>query len=524
MQFVRWIVHASLGVAMGMVASGRPLAWADDRPTLTVAVNALPTKLDPADNFFAPDLRIAASVFDTLIKRDYLAEIKQPGLGAALTPSLAESWMRLDDRTLELRLRRGVRFHNGDELTARDVAVTFSQERIFGENAWFPGARRYLGDLEPVQILDPYTVRIRARASDSLLEYRLASWGARIVNGRAYTELGRQGFARAPVGTGPIKLLEWRTSELMRFAPHDDYFGGRPSFGALFVREVPLASSRVNGLITGEYDIVNQLGSDQLADLSGRAGIAARPSALEQPIVLWVWGSQPAVSDKRVRQALALAIDRELIVEQLQGGMVPSLTTFQLPVFGAFYDPGRPGLRHDPDRAARLLREAGYAGQPIVFRVVGNYYVGGESVAQAVEGMWRAVGLNARIEIVENFSQALGDGRDVVLGGCTYAFPTPEGLGPCFFAARSWAEQYGFPAGVGTMPTLGRELIETGDATERRRLFIAMLDQLETEVPAIPLYLNPQHYAARSGVGWLPYPDLAMDFRPENLSFSTARR
>jgi peptide/nickel transport system substrate-binding protein len=354
-----------------------------------------------------------------------------------------------------------------------------------------------------------------------VLEHRLSIWAARIVNARAYRALGAQGFTRAPVGTGPFRLETWGGG-VLRLAAHDDYFGGRPNVRAIEFREVPLLSSRIAGLQAGEFDIINQVAADQIAIIARRADLEVRPATIGQWQALWLWGAEPVMGDARRRQALALAIDRNLLVSTLQGGLVPAATSFQAPSFAPFYEAGRAGFAYDPECARRLLRESGYSNEPVVLRLVANYYAAGEAVAQAIVEMWRAVGVNARLEIVENFTQARGAGRDVVFGGCSYSFPTPEGLGPCFLAANNWTEQYGFPDGVGGLRGLAAELAAAHDTAARQTAFRRILDELETQAPVVPLYIVPQHFAAKRTVRWTPYADFAMDFRAANLQVIAA--
>jgi peptide/nickel transport system substrate-binding protein len=512
-----WLMVAGALAASGLIATALP-AHAQARPDLSVAVNGLPVKLDPADNPLAVDLRVTTSVFDTLIKRDFLNELRNPEKGTLLVPSLATEWRRIDARTLELKLRQGVKFHNGDEFTADDVLYTFSAERIFGPKAFIPSAVRYLGEFESVQAVDKYTVRITAKLPDPVLEYRLATFGGYIVSKRAYAELGFEKFKRAPVGTGPLKFVEWKSGSYMKFAAHDDYFGGRPNFNSVTFTEVPEVSARVAGLLSGSFDMITQLDPDQIDTIRGRAGLSVAAALLEQPQMLYVWGEQPGVRNPLVRQALAISIDRDRITEKLLGGMTTPELTFQLPSFGALYSADRQGFKYDPERAKRLLKEGGYQGEPVVLRIVGNYYAGGEVISQAMQSMWQAVGINAKLEIVENFNQAYAAGRAVVLGGCSYVMPTPEGIAPCFFAPNSFEKQRGFPKGVANLDEIAGGLASAPTVAERAKIFGKIQDVLEAEVPGIPLYRIPQIFGVKKSVAWTAYPELGMDFRPVNLS------
>jgi peptide/nickel transport system substrate-binding protein len=166
------------GIALG--ALGASTAQAADRPDIVVAVADNPPTLEPAKEMSNVGTRITYSLFDTLIRRDFLSG--EGGGGAKLVPSLATSWERIDDTTLEVKLREGVTFHNGAAFNADDVVFTFSPERLIGEDSPLPQGRAYFGVLDRVEKLDDYTVRFVTKAPDPLFEQRLASWASWIVD------------------------------------------------------------------------------------------------------------------------------------------------------------------------------------------------------------------------------------------------------------------------------------------------------------------------------------------------------
>ncbi|HUH77406.1 MAG TPA: ABC transporter substrate-binding protein, partial [Devosia sp.] len=188
-------------------------AMAQTRPDLVVGVADLPATLEPGKELSNVGTRVNYSIFDTLIRRNFLSA--EGGSGSELVPALAISWKRVDELTLEVKLRDDVKFHNGAPLTAEDVAFTFSPERLRGENALLPEGPAYFSILQDVKIIDPTTVHFVTKTPDPLLEQRLASWASWIVNkqdwlAKAETDGGVPMF---PVGTGPYKLDEYRADE-----------------------------------------------------------------------------------------------------------------------------------------------------------------------------------------------------------------------------------------------------------------------------------------------------------------------
>jgi len=510
---------AAFGLAAMVLGTA---AHAQQRPDLKIAVNSLGEKMDPADNPLATELRIYGSVFDNLIRRDYAAESADPSKGAVLVPALATDWKRIDDRTLELDLRHDVKFHNGDEFTADDVAFTFSQDRIFGKDAMLPAAKSFFGCWEPVEVLSTYKVRIKACKTDPVLELKLTHYSAGIVNKRAYLAMGQAAFKRAPVGTGPLKFVEWTTGDHIKFTAFDEFWGGKPNFSSITFLEVPETSARVAGLVSGDFDIITQVTPDQFGVIQQNSDLKVLPALLDQFQLLWMIGKEPVISDKRVRQALAMAIDRNAIVKALWNGQTTAENQLQLPSLGALYDKDRKGVTYDPGGAKKLLAEAGYNGQPVSLRVPANYYVNGETVLQAIQSMWQAVDVNAKIQVVENWTQAYGVGASAVMGGCGFDLPAPESLASCFYGDKALIRQRGFPEGVPGLDAAAEKLA-TIDVSKRKEAFTKMLDVFADEVPTIPLYRTPQFFAAKSNIQWTPTADFRTDFRPYSLSIKSGK-
>src|SRR5215468_2630186 len=273
-------------VLAGLAATALPapaLAQADNRPSINIAVQQIVNSaaLDVLREQSNVGDRIFLSMFETLIGRNYQGNLE-------MVPGLATEWRRIDDRTVELALRRGVKFHNGDELSAEDVVFSFGPERMFGApdaagaqgtlfaqtaNARAGGlppevpavARRMWPALEKVEAVDRTTVRFVNRIPDVTLEGRIQRTGSEIVSKRAFLAAENWlAFARAPVGTGPYKVREFRPDFHLALEAHDDYWGGRPPLKEVKFVVVPEISSRVNGLLSGQYDFICDMPPDQI--------------------------------------------------------------------------------------------------------------------------------------------------------------------------------------------------------------------------------------------------------------------
>lgn len=213
-----------LGLAL-VVALFVPLAFAQtaDRPNLVIGVAGNPGGLDPATELSNVGTRVVYNIYDTLIERNFLSDGQ--GGGNELVPMLAESWERISDTVLELKLRDDVTFHNGDPLTSADVKFTF--ERILDPDSPYIEAKGYFATFASIETPDDVTVRIVTTEPDPLLEQRLASWAAQIVPQTYFEEVGFEGFAQNPVGTGPYKFAEMRADDRIVLDAFDNYWGRR---------------------------------------------------------------------------------------------------------------------------------------------------------------------------------------------------------------------------------------------------------------------------------------------------------
>jgi peptide/nickel transport system substrate-binding protein len=495
------------------------LAQSDRRPVLTVAVADLPPTLEPAMELSNVGTRITYSVFDTLIRRDFLGS--PDGGGAALKPHLAASWQRNGAQELVVELRQGVKFHNGDELTSEDVVFTFAEGRLRGEKRTIPEGAAYFGVLESVEALDKYKVRFRTRVPDVLLEHRLSSWASWIVNRRAYERDGIVAFGQNPVGTGPYRMKRMARDQVYEFEAFDDYFMGPPAAKTVAFRAIPQLATRMAGLASGEFDLITNVPPDQIQTIEKARDVEARSVVLANSHVLVFDERGQAMGDKRVRQALSLSIDRQALVEGLWLGRAKVPASHNYPEYGQMFVEGRE-YKFNPERAKQLLKEAGYKGEPIVYRAAPNYYTRSLEAAQVLVEMWKAVGINAQLQVVENFTQMRGPGQQIAQWSNSTRFPDPLGAlwvawGPAGEPQRR--KEFG---ATEKFNAAGRALESETDPARRKQLFSTMLDAWEDECPGTILYQPLETYGVRKRIQWRPYTFYFMDLRPDNLSFTSA--
>ncbi|MGY2047349.1 ABC transporter substrate-binding protein [Methylobacterium sp. JK268] len=481
-------------------------------------VVAMPTSpgtatLEPSRDYGNVTFRMGYNLYDNLLGIDYRD-------GAKLVPALATEWHRVSPTAMEFTLREGVRFHDGGTMTEEDVAFTFGPERMSDPKA--PGyaqTRPFLPTIEAVESIGPGRVRVTTRGPDPLLERRLAGWGAQIISKRAF--LAAPSFAvweKAPVGTGPFKVKEFSYDRRFVFSAHDGYWGGRPAIDELEFRIVPELASRLNQLATGEAQFITEVSPDQLPTIEAMAGRETAGGAIQNLRAIVYNKFDPALADPRVRRALSCAIDRQAIVDGLYGGRTWVPNGHQDRSYGDLYLADYAGPGFAPETARALLKEAGYDGRPIAYRVLNNYYTLQIQTAQILQEMWRSVGLNVGIEVKESWSQVYQPGLGICGTSDTIFWQDPVGAmvrrygpaGNVQAVAKTWRNDE-FNA---LCPVLQSSL----DPQERKRVFRRMLEIYdEVDPPGTALHDLTMFYGKSKEIAWRAYPVEVMDFRAANM-------
>ena len=506
----------STAIMAGAMLITASASLADGRPDLNVAVTLNPPRLDPMAENSNVNARVMKNVLETLIRTDSQND-------GALVPGLAESWSRIDGRTVEFKIRQDVTCHNGEAFDANDVAFSLGPVRFMGEDA--PGwaiAQQYLGGLEAVDVVDDHTVQIRFQDRDPLIELRFANWMTEMVCQEGYEAAGSwESWVQHPVGTGPYQVGEVVHGDFIRLDANDNYWGGEVPANSVTFKVVPEMASRIAGLTTGEYDFITELTTDQFSVLDGNDELKVAGGPIRNIRVIIFDEKNPQLQDVRIRQALSHAIDRDLIVDAMFGSRVTVPNGMQMKIFGDLYIADHEGTGYDPDRAIALLEEAGYNGEEISYRYLQDYYTGEVDTAQILAEMWRQVGLNIKLELVENWGQIedVAEGRGIFNWSNSAEYPDPLGqiyrlYGPRgWFQANNTFESEEFNA-------LG-EVLKVGETPERIAAMREMLEIYErTDPPGTYLHTLPMFYGVRSTIDWEPTDTGFMDFSSNSLNLS----
>lgn len=485
-------------------------ARAVERDELVVGVQGLPGGMDPVAELSNVGTRVTYNVFDTLIRRNFLD-------GDVLEPALATSWERIDDTTLELQLREGVTFHNGEAFGADDVKFTF--DRFKDEASVATTAAGYFSTISEVEVVDDLTVRIITTAPDPLIESRLSSWASWIVPKDTVEEMGEEEFARHGIGTGPYMIAEYEPSDVLALDVYEEYWEELPPINRLTFRVIPEASTRVTALVNGEVDIITNIPPDQVATIEGADGVNVSSIPLANIHVIRYNTHHPVLQDPKLRQAMNLAIDRRLLIDTLWSGEAIELRGHQLEEYGDMYNEERPFLSYDPEAARALVEESDYNGEPISYLTSATYYTNGLAAGQAIVEMWKDIGINAEIRLQQPGESVPLEERMVLNWSNSSVLADPDGT-----LWRSWGELSGAQRDYWTAPeefnTLGNEARSTLDTEVRFANYQQMLDIWEADAPGTILYVPIEKYGVADGVEWAPYSFYYTDFRAYNLGFS----
>jgi peptide/nickel transport system substrate-binding protein len=501
------------------------VAQTDQRPSITIAVQ----KISNSNTFETPreqsnvGYRVYSNYAETLIESAWRDQLKP-------VPGLATAWRRIDGRTVEFDLREGVRFHDGAVMTAEDVTFSFGP-RLFGADTPGPRqppneviatGRRTFPAIERMEIVRPGVVRVVNRTPDVTLEGRIQQNVGVVLSRRAFEAAPNWlAWGRTPIGTGPYRIAAFRPDVELVLEAHDAYWGGRPPARRIRFVEVPEVASRMNGLLSGEFDFACDIPPDQIATIERNRRYEVLGSPINNIRILAFDKTHLVLADARVRRAMTHAIDRAAIVETLWSGRTRVPKGLQLEFYGPMFVADWDNPRFDPDEARRLLREAGYRGDPIPYRLLNNYYTNQVANAQIMVEMWRAVGLNVEIQMVENWNQIQDRAtpRGIRDWSNTSLFNDPvsglvRGMGPRgeLQLQGEWTNE-AFNAEAVTLET-------SLDRTRRRAAFQRMLEIIEREDPGyMVLHQAATFTAKRRDIRWSASHGWAMDFRADNLGF-----
>jgi peptide/nickel transport system substrate-binding protein len=388
MRTARGLVTTTLVLLIVAVGVAPAAAAPDGQMTWALHFALAPTWFDPAETsgIITPYVVLYA-LHDAMVK---------PLPGNPMGPALAESWsMSPDGLVFEFVLRKGVRFHNGDMVTAEDVK--FSLERYRGTASKMLKER-----VAAVETPDAGRVRIRLKQPwpDFMTFYAIATGAGWIVPKKYVEKVGEDGFKKAPVGAGPYRFVSFTPGVELVLEAFDQYWRKPPSVKRLVFKVVPDDTTRVAALKRGEVDIAYAIWGALAEEVRRTPGLTLKATLVPTPF--WVyfadqWDPKSPWHDRRVRLAANHAIDRQAINQAENLGFARITNSIVPASFDFYWQP--PLYPYDPGKARQLLAEAGY---PNGFDA-GDYFVDAAftNVAEATVNFLQTAGIRARVRPLE---------------------------------------------------------------------------------------------------------------------------
>ena len=456
-------------------------------------------------------------------------------------PGLAESWMPVSDTEWEFTLRRGVKFHDGSDFTAADVA--FSIERVTSlPNNPAPYTPNMRG-INSTRIIDDHRIRVTTANPVPTLPFNLSN--IYIVSHQAAKGATPADFrsGKAAIGTGPYRFVSYASGQTMEIARFDGYWGPKPAYERALFRFIPNDAARAAALLAGEVELIDFVPPELLARLGADPAIRAMSAPSDRVIFLVpdMFRDQtpfvrsrdgqalPAnpLKDLRVRQALSLAINREALVRQVMDGLAAPIGQIVPPGYVGYSEDLKPDP-YDPARARSLLAEAGYPnGFQLTIHGPNDRYTNDARTLQAAGAMLSRIGVETRVEAMPRtvyFPRASPPASSYSLGllGWGSSGDGESGYGLSTLLStfqtdmRMGANNYGrysSPAVDAAVQAALREF----DLERRRGLLQKAMRTAMEDYALIPLYLQYTTAAIRRTIDYTIRDDektLAMSARP----------
>jgi peptide/nickel transport system substrate-binding protein len=472
----RWFaVVTILSTLLGSAA----LVSAQAKDTLVVALVSHAPTLDPHMHFERVGILVNINMFDSLLHKNTKLEYE---------PSLATSWKALNDTTWEIKLRKGVKFHNGDTMTAEDVKYSF--DRVLDQSKKSPQFGN-IRAIKEVKIVNADTIHLLTDKPFPLLLERLVFFP--VVPKKHIEKVGDQAFGEsATVGTGPWKLAEWKRDQHIKLEAFNDHWRGKPAFKHLVIRAIPEVATQIAELKTGGVDIIRNVSADLVPDLKSnpRTYVSSAP-ILRTHYVHLDMRAEP-FNKKLARQAANYAIDREAIVQKMMAGLGRVVPTVVHPAaFG--YDPSITPYTYDAKKAKELLAKAGYPnGVDITLH---SAFVEFRPVFEAIGQMLTEVGIRTTVKMWDpgpawnKFFQTEGKATHGYYGSWGYysVFDADAILHPLYHTEPGgWVGKHYIR--VEGLDGLIDQARSTVDQAARKRTYTQILKLLKEESPSIFLF------------------------------------
>ncbi|HEY7202858.1 MAG TPA: ABC transporter substrate-binding protein [Methylomirabilota bacterium] len=477
------------------------LAWGAPQGKVVIAQGVDPTTLDTQNQQETPASVVATHIFDTLVERDQNLKI---------VPALASELPKLVAPTVwEVKLRKGVKFHNGEEFNAE--SVKYSLERL-------KSGMRSSSNFRPidnVEIVDPYTVKVHTSKPwptfTTIMGFRQAS----MYPPKAYAGKDSAFISKNPIGTGPYRFVRWSKDEEIVLEANEQYWRGAPKIKTVVFRPIPDDAVRVAALQNGEVDVAVNIPPHLANIIAGhpKVFLSTAPSirTLQLMFVTHEYDAQHKLvgpykgvtADKRVRQAIAYALDVDEIIKGVLDGKAMRTATLLTPLhFG--YDPSLKPIKQDLGKVKQLLTEAGYpGGLELTLNSPQGRYVRDKEVAEAVAGQLTKAGIKTQLKTYEfvnylnNLVYVHKPGPVWLIGWGTPTVDAETVYGPLFRTGSNLGNYHN--ADFDGMVDQAQSQM---DEKQRLATYFKINKLWIEDMPAVPLYQQLDLYGASKRLNW----------------------
>ena len=500
-----WRIIVALAVALLLP----PPASAAPAGKVVIAQGVDPTTLDMANQSETPASNLGRHIFDTLYERDQNMKV---------IPALATEMPKLvAPTTWEVKLRKGVKFHNGEDFNAE--SAKFSLERLAGGQGKLRGAT-FFAPIDRVEIVDPSTIRVHTKKPWPTFTVVMTFVQGGMYPPNTYKDKDTTFISKNPIGTGPYKLVRWQKDEEIVLEANDQYWRGAPKIKTVVFKPIPEDAVRVAALQNGEIDVAVNI-PPRLAviiDKHPKLFLSTAPSIRTIQLMYYTHQMDAQhkptgpyagpTADKRVRQAIAYAIDADEIIKNVLDGKGMRVATMLTPMHFGF-DPQLKPIKQDLAKSKKLLAEAGFPqGVEITLHGPRGRYVRDAEVAEAVAGQLTKAGIKTTLRTYD-FVTYLNNMVYVHKAGPVWLIgwgtPTMDGetiYGPLFKSPGifvNWHHEE-FNRMVDEAQAIMDEKKRLEQYHRINRLWVE-------EMPAVPLYQQLDLYGVSKRLVWKARPD-----------------
>ncbi|MDE2571587.1 MAG: ABC transporter substrate-binding protein [bacterium] len=391
---VAGLLAATLALFVPRPGAGQSAAGESASDPLVIAFNGGATTLDPIERSENTTYSWQRHIFDTLTLQ---------GRDGRPEPRIVTAWKSLGPERWQLTLRHGVRFQNGDAMTAADVAESIMDAKTNPKSQ----VANYVAGVQSAAAAGSDTVDVTTKAPSPLLPVQLTQIP---LMPEAYIKrVGRAAFDQHPIGTGPYEFVDWLAQDHLNLKAWSGFWGPKPEFSYVKLESVPNGATRVAALLSGQVQVAEKVDPQDFARVksSGKAYVTMTGGVRVIYLAMDYWrksgsagmaaGSPNPFMDPRVRQAVYQALDIEALKNKIFDGAATVATQFMAPSIEA-YDPGVKRLPYDPAAAKRLLAEAGYPkGFSVRLDAPNDRYLDDALVAQALGAMLQQIGIDVSV-------------------------------------------------------------------------------------------------------------------------------